>query len=80
MGLHSSQRQYMDKIVRTLSFHKGNKVYTPMELHSTPRKFLESQDEKFEPHLYRHLIGSLMQLDTWTRPHTSHCFPNSLQI
>ena len=37
-----------------------------MELHSTSRKFLESEDEKFDPHLYRQLIGSLMQLSTWT--------------
>jgi hypothetical protein len=35
--------------------------------HSTPRKFLEPEDEKFDPHLYRQLIGSLMQLATWTR-------------
>jgi hypothetical protein len=44
-----SQRQYLGEIVRTFSFHKGNKVYTPMEPHSTPRKFLESEDEKFDP-------------------------------
>jgi hypothetical protein len=67
-GISLSQRQYIEEIVRTFSFHKGNKVYTPMEPHSTPRKFLESEDEKFDPHLYRQLIGSLMQLATWTRP------------
>ena len=39
-----------------------------MEPHSTPRKFLESKDEKFDPHLYRKLIGSLMKLATRTRP------------
>jgi hypothetical protein len=61
MGFHP-QRQSIEEIVRTFSFHKGNKVYTPMERHSTPRKFLKSEDEKFDPHLYRQLIGSLMQL------------------
>jgi hypothetical protein len=40
-----SQRQFIEDIVRAFSFHKGNKVYTPMEPHSTPRKFLESEDE-----------------------------------
>ena len=39
-GISLSQRQYIEEIVRTFSFHKGNKVYTPMEPHSTPRKFL----------------------------------------
>ena len=63
-GISLSQRQYIEEIVRTFSFHKGNKVYTPMEPHSTPRKFLESEDEKFDSHLYRHFIGSLMQLAT----------------
>jgi hypothetical protein len=43
-----------------------------MEPHSTPRKFLESEDEKFDPHLYLQLIGTLMQLATWTRPDTSY--------
>ena len=52
-GISLSQRQYIEEIVRTFSFHKGNKVYTPMEPHSTPRKFLESKDEEFDPHLYR---------------------------
>jgi len=67
-----SQRQYIEEFVRTFSFHKGNKVYNPVEPHSTPRKLLESEDEKFDPHLYRQLIGSLMQLATWTRPDISY--------
>ena len=71
-GISLSQRQYIEEIVRTFSFHKGNKVYNPMEPHSTPKKFLESEDEKFDPHLYLQLIGSLMQLAVWTRPHISH--------
>ena len=71
-GISLSQNQYIEEIVRTLSFHKGNNVYTPMEPHSTPRKFLESEDEKFDPHLYRQLIESLMQLATWTRPDISY--------
>jgi len=71
-GISLSQRQYIEEIVRTFSFHKGNKVYTAMEPHCTPRKFLESEDEKFDPHLYRQLIGSWMQLATWTRPDISY--------
>jgi hypothetical protein len=63
-GIFLSQRQQIEKIVRTLSFHKVNKVYTPMEPHSTPIKFLESEDEKFDPRLHRQLAGSLMQLAT----------------
>jgi len=63
-GISLSQRQYIEEIVRTFSSHKGNQFYTPMEPHSTPRKFLVSEDEKFDPRLYRHLIGSLMQLET----------------
>jgi hypothetical protein len=43
-----SQRQYIEEIKRTFSFHKGNKVHTPMKPHLTPRKCLESEDEKFE--------------------------------
>ena len=66
-GISLSQRQYIEKIVPTFSFHKRNKVYTPMEPHSTSRKFLESEDENFDLHLYRHLIESLMQLATWTK-------------
>jgi hypothetical protein len=31
------------EILRTFSFHKRNKVYTPMEPHSTSRIFLESE-------------------------------------
>jgi hypothetical protein len=42
-----------------------------MEPYSTPRKFLESEDEKFNPHFYHQLMGSLMQLATWTRPDIS---------
>jgi len=34
-----SQRQHIEEIVRTFSFTKRNKVYTPMEPHSTTRKF-----------------------------------------
>ena len=68
-----SQRQYIEEIVRTFFLlPQGNKVYTPMEPHSPPRKFLESEDEKFDPHLYLQLIESLMQLATWTRPDTSY--------
>ena len=43
-----------------------------MQPHLTPRKFLESVDKKFDPHLYRHLIGSLMELATCTRPDISY--------
>jgi hypothetical protein len=43
-----------------------------MEPHSTPRKFLEYEDEKFDPHLYRQIIGSLRQLATSKRPDTSY--------
>jgi len=43
-----------------------------MEPHSTPTKFLESDHEKLDPHLYRQLIGSLIQLATWTRPDISY--------
>jgi hypothetical protein len=68
-GISLSQRQYIEEIVRTFFFHKG---YTPMDPHSTPRKFLESEDEKLDPHLYRQLIASLMQLATWTRPDISY--------
>ena len=57
-----------------------------MEPHCTPRKFLESEDEKFDPHLYRQLIGSWMQLATWTRPDIAYSvsdlsqfFPNPAQ-
>ena len=71
-GISLSQRQCIEEIARTLSFRKGNKVYTSMEPHSTPRKFLESEDENFDSHLYRQLIGSLMQLSTWTRPDIAH--------
>jgi len=68
-----SQRQYIEEIVRTFFLlPQGNKVHTPMEPHSPPRKFLESEDEKFDPHLYLQLIGSLMQLTTWTRPDISY--------
>jgi hypothetical protein len=62
------RRQYIEEIVHTFCFHKGNKVYTSMEPHWTPRKFLESEDKEFDPHLYRQLIESLMQLATWTIP------------
>ena len=44
----------------------------PNGAHSTQRKFLESKDEKFDPHLNRQLIGSLMQLATRTRPDISY--------
>ena len=71
-GISLSQRRYIEEIVRTFFFHKGNKVYTLMEPHSTNWKFLESEDEKFDPHLYRQLIASLMQLATWTRPDISY--------
>jgi len=43
-----------------------------MEPHSTPGKFLESEHEKLDSQLYRQLIGSLMQLATWTRPDISY--------
>ena len=43
-----------------------------LEPHSTPRKFLESGDGKFDPHLYHQLIESLMQLASWTRPDISY--------
>jgi hypothetical protein len=55
-----SQRQYIEEIVHTFSFHKENKVYTQMEPHSTPRKFLESEDEEFDIRLYLQLIGIFM--------------------
>jgi hypothetical protein len=58
------QHQCIEEIVRTFSFHKGNKVYIPMNPHSTPRKYLESEDKKFDPHLYGQVIESLMQLAT----------------
>ena len=63
-GISLSERQYIKEIVRSFSFHKGNKVYTPMGPHSTPRKFMESEDEIFGPHLYLQLIGSLMQISS----------------
>jgi hypothetical protein len=72
MGFSLSQRQCIEEIVLTFSFHKEKKVSTLMETHSTPRKFLESEHEKFDSHLYRQLIGSLMQLATWTRPDISY--------
>ena len=43
-GISLFQREYIEEIVITFSFHKGNKVYTPMEPYSTPGKFLESED------------------------------------
>jgi hypothetical protein len=43
-----------------------------MESNSTPRKFLESEDETFDPHIYFQLIGSLMHLAAWTRPDISY--------
>ena len=52
-------------------FLKENKVYTSMQPNSTPRKFLESDDGKFDPHLYIQLVWSLMQLATWTNPDIS---------
>jgi hypothetical protein len=42
-----------------------------MEPHSTPKKFLDSE-EKFDHHLYRQLIGILMQLPTWTKSDMSY--------
>jgi len=36
---------------------------------------LESEEEKFDPRLDRQLIGSLMQLATWTRPYSVSIFP-----
>ena len=66
------QRQYIEEIVHTFSFHKGNKVYTPNGAPLDSKKFLKSEDEKFYPHLYRQLIGSLMQLATWTTPDISY--------
>jgi hypothetical protein len=32
-GISLSQRQYIEEIVRTFSFHKENKVCIPMEPH-----------------------------------------------
>jgi hypothetical protein len=63
-GISLSQLQYIEDMVRNFSSHKENQLYTPMEPHSTPRKLLVSEDEKFDPRLYRHLIGSLMHLET----------------
>ena len=63
-GISLSQLKYIEEIVSTFSFHKENKVYTQMKPHSTQRKFLESEDEKFDPRLHRQLAGSLMQLAT----------------
>jgi hypothetical protein len=40
-GISLSQRQYIEEIVRSFPCHKGNKIYTHMEPHSTPRKFLK---------------------------------------
>ena len=74
-GISLSQRQYIEEIVRIFSFHKGNKVFAPVEPHFTPKKFLESEDKKFNPHLYHQLIESVMQLITWAK-----LFPNSFQI
>jgi hypothetical protein len=54
-----SQRQYIEEIVRSFSFH------------SPPRKFLECEDENFDSHLRHQLIRSLRQLATWTKPDIS---------
>ena len=66
-----------------LGVNKGMKVYTSMEPHSTPRKFLASEDKNLDPHFYRQLIGSLMQLATW-KDQIFHIpckfFPNSFKI
>ena len=65
-------------------FSHRNKFYTLMKTHSTPKKFLESEDDRFDPHLYHQLIGHLVQLATWTRPDFSYaasifsqCFSNA---
>jgi len=70
-GISFSQCQCIQDILRTFSSHKGNKVYTATETQWTPRQFLESEDEELDPHLYREVIGSLMQLATWTTPDIS---------
>jgi hypothetical protein len=68
-GIALSQRQYVEKIVRTFSFHKEN-VYTPIKLHSsTSRKFLESEDELI---CSASSSESSMQLATWSRPDVSY--------
>jgi hypothetical protein len=59
-GILLCQGQCIQKIVSTFSFHKGNKVSTPMEPHSASRKFLGFGDEKFYPRLYLQLIGSFI--------------------
>jgi len=57
-GISLCRRQFIEELVQTFSFHKENKVYIPMEPYSTPRKFLNSEDEKLDPDLNRDLIGS----------------------
>ena len=67
-----SRRQCVEEIVCTFSFHKRNKVYTPMQPHLTPGQSVECRNDIFNPHFYRQLIWSWMQLATWTTPDISY--------
>jgi len=41
---------YFQEIVHKFSFHNGDKFNTPNGVfYLTPRKFLESEDQKFDP-------------------------------
>jgi hypothetical protein len=51
-----SRRQCVEEIVCTFSFHKRNKVYTPMQPHLTPGQSVECRNDIFNPHFYRQLI------------------------
>jgi hypothetical protein len=59
-GILLSQRQNIAQSVSTFSFHKENKVYIPLESPSTSRMILASEDQGFNYHFYRQLIGSFM--------------------
>jgi hypothetical protein len=48
------------KTLCVLSLFKKKQGLHPNGGHSNFRKFRESEDEKFDLHLYRQLIGSLM--------------------
>jgi hypothetical protein len=49
-GISVSQHQYIQRIVHTVSFHKGDKAYVLMKPQLTSRKILDCESEKFDPH------------------------------
>jgi len=75
-----SPRHWIEEIMKILSFHAINKIWTSRKTHSTSSQCVKTEDQEFNPNFYPQVIQSLPgqdQILLMLYPYLPDCFESS---